>query len=99
MPTFDNWHDYIRLLAFVVSLYSLVMLVVRYRKNGGQDWNVKTKDYWFALVMWSSAGCVLSIQGIALNRPLTPGLVLMTAAILVTGKGVFKKGPWGSGRD
>lgn len=92
----NNWHDWLRLAAFFVSLYSFAMLVYRYQTGGGKNWNVKTKDYWFALVMWSLSGCAFTIQGIALDRPFTPGFVFLIAAILVTGKGIRRKGDWGA---
>ena len=95
MNGINEWHDFVRVLVFFISLYSLVKLVIRYRKSH-HEWNVKTNDYWFALLMWSLAGCVFTLQGIALDRPFTPGFVFMTAAILVTGKGLFRKGSWGS---
>ena len=90
--------DFLRLLLFFVGAYSLTILLVRYR-NGGKDWNVKTKDHWFGLVMWSLAGCVFSLQGVALDRPLTVGFVFLTAAVLATGKAVHKNGDWGSNAE
>lgn len=93
---FSSWTNWVRLFCFFVSAYSFVFLLVRYRAGGGREWNVKTKDYWFALVMWSLSGCVFTIQGIVLNRPLTPGFVFLIAAILVTGKGLSRKGDWGA---
>ena|SRR5690349_18388763 len=94
MHYMDDWHDYVRVVALLVCLYSLVTLFSRRRKNGA-DWNVKTNDYWFALLMWTLAGCVFAIQGIYLDRPFTPGFVFLTAASLVTGKGLNHKGDWG----
>lgn len=95
MYAINDWHDAVRAIAFFVSLYCLVKLIVRYKQNES-SWNVKTKDYWFAMVMWSLAGCVFAAQGIALDRPFTPGFVFMSAAILVSGKAMFRKGSWGS---
>ena len=95
MQGINEWHDVVRVVAFFVSLFCLVKLVIRYRKDH-REWNVKTNDYWFAMVMWSLAGCVFTVQGIALDRPFTPGFVFMTAAILVSGKGLSRKGVWGS---
>ena len=95
MQGINEWHDIVRVVAFFVSLFCLVRLVIRYRKSHG-EWNVKTNDYWFAMLMWSLAGCVFTVQGIVLDRPFTPGFVFMTAAILVSGKGLSRKGSWGS---
>lgn len=91
----DDFLDWFRILLFGLSVFSAVTLVLRYRR-GGANWNVKTKDYWYSALMWSLAGCVFTVQGIALNRPLTPATVFMTAAILVTAKAVVRKGDWGS---
>jgi hypothetical protein len=91
----DDWLDVFRIFLFFVSTYSVLLLAIRYR-NGGNEWNIKTKDYWFSALMWSLSGCVFTMQGIALDRPLTPATVFMTAAILTTGKAVHRKGDWGS---
>lgn len=93
--SFNDWHDFVRVVAFFVSLYAFVVLLSRYFRDGN-DWNSKTMDYWYALTMWSLAGCVFTVQGVALDRPFTPGFVFLTAAILVTGKGLNQKGDWGN---
>lgn len=95
MDGVNDWHDFVRVLAFFISVFCLVKLGIRYQQ-AGRNWNVKTKDYWFALVMWSLAGCVFTVQGVVLDRPFTPGFVFLTAAILVTGKGLARKGSWGN---
>lgn len=90
----DDLLDVFRIFLFVLSAYSAVVLVLRYRREGA-DWNTKTKDIWYGSLMWSIAGCIFVLQAIALDRPFTAATVFMTAAILVTGKGVHGKGPWG----
>lgn len=90
-----DWHDFVRVIAFCVAVYSFVTLINRFRKSGS-DWNTKTKDYWYALTMWSLAGSVLTVQSILLDRPFTPGFVFLITGILVTGKGVHNKSDWGS---
>lgn len=95
MGSINDWHDILRTLAFFVSIYCVIVLAIHYKRDG-RNWNVKTKDYWFALMMWSLAGCVFAGQGVVLDRPFTPGFVFLTAAVLVTGKGLARKGPWGS---
>lgn len=94
MYLLNNWHDLVRIVAFLVSIYSVVTLCSRWRKNH-KDWNEKTLDYWYGLTMWSLAGCVFTVQGILLDRPFTAGFVFMTAAIFVTGRGLHRQGPWG----
>lgn len=91
----DDWYDVVRFVAFFVSLYSAGCLLVKYHRHH-KTWNTKTKDYWFALLMWSFAGAEFCIQGIGLDRPFTPATVFLVAAILVTGKGVHQKGDWGN---
>lgn len=88
--------DVLRVITFLVSVYSATTLLIRYKQNH-HAWNTKTKDYWYALFMWSLAGAEFCIQGIALDRPLTPATVFMIAAVLVTGKGVHNKSGWGNG--
>lgn len=94
MYGFDQWHDFLRVVIFAVSLYSVVYLLRRFPQSG-QSWNPKTKDYWFALLMWSIAGCAFTIQGVILDRPFTPATVFLSAAVLVTGRGLHRKGGWG----
>jgi len=95
MHLLDDWADYIRALGFVISAYSFVTLVVRFKRNR-KSWNQKTIDYWYALLMWSLSGCIFCIQAILLNRPISVGFVFLMAAIFVTGKGVNAKGSWGN---
>lgn len=95
MYVLDEWHDFLRVVIFFISLYCIITLFRRWRRDH-KDWNTKTTDYWYALLMWSLAGCVLSAQGVTLDRPLTPGTVFLAAAIVVTGKGLHQKGDWGS---
>lgn len=87
----------LRIAVAMVCLFSLVALLVRFKQNSS-DWNVKTKDYWYALLMWSLSGLVLAIQGLLESRLITPAIVFATAAALVTGKGLHRKGSWGSDR-
>lgn len=94
MGPLDDWHDSLRVLSFLACVYSFLMLIIRSKKRS-YIWNVKTKDYWFALLTWTLGGCILTIQGIVLDLPFTPGVVLVTAASLVTGKAVHSRGGWG----
>ena len=90
----DDLLDVFRAILFFISAYSVLVLIARYRKEKN-DWNQKTVDIWYGFLMWSLSGCVFTIQAIALDRPLTPATVFITAAILVTGKAVHQKGVWG----
>lgn len=93
--SFDDWHDFIRVITFIISLYSTIMLAVHY-KNHHKDWNERTIDFWYAMMSWSIGGCILAVQGVYLDRPFTAGFVAVSAAIFVTGKAVHANGPWGS---
>lgn len=90
MDHIDQWHDVVRIFLFWMSIVSVILLLIQIREHGN-EWSVRTKDGWFALLMWSMAGVVLTMQGIVLNRPFTPGFVFIAAAILVTGKAAYTK--------
>lgn len=90
----DDLQDIWFAIIFVVSLWCAWGLLMKHRKNS-DTWNVKTGDYWYALFMWSMVGVISSAQGIILDRPITPAYVATTAAVLVTGKGLHRKGSWG----
>ena len=94
MNFINDWVDLGRVAMIVLSLWCCYTLIQKYRKNNEQ-WTTKTKDYWFALLMWAIAGAVTMTQGILLDRPLTPATVVIVAAVLVTGKGLNQKGAWG----
>lgn len=91
----DDWHDYVRTLNVLLTLYCLVRLVKAYRIES-EGWNTKTRDYWFAFVMWCAAAVVLNSQAIVLDRSFTPAFVFLTAAVLVSAKGLHKFGTWGT---
>lgn len=94
MIQLDQWHDYLRLAMFLVNAGCLLLLIRRYMQQSNH-WNVKTRDYWYALFMWCLAGCVLTAQGVVLDRPFTPAVVFVTAASLASLKGLLTKGAWG----
>ena len=94
MGYLNDWHDYLRVVVFFVSLYSLYKLI-RIRRREGVAWNTKTNDYWFAMLMWVLAGHALTLQGFLLDRPFTPAFAFLSAAVLTTAKGLHQKGAWG----
>jgi hypothetical protein len=91
---FDDWHDFLRVGIFLLSLWCMWTLILRKRQYG-DDWTTKTLDYWYAMLMWTFVGVVTGIQGVYLDRPPSPALAAVTAAVLVTGNGLRKKGAWG----
>lgn len=90
----DNVLNICRFLVLLLSLWCCYKLLWRFRKFG-DNYTGKTKDYWYALLMWAVVGVVTMAQGIYLNRPLTPATIIIAAAVLVTGKGLHSKGSWG----
>lgn len=94
MSYFDDWHDWARLITFFVCSTCLFVLLLRYRQNR-KKWNMKTRDYWYSLVMWCLAGCVIAIEGIYRNSDFSPRSVFVIAASCVTLKGLAQKGEWG----
>lgn len=94
MSYLNHWHDYARVIVFIISAYGAFTLLKRHRENS-DVWNTKTLDYWYALFMWCVVGMVSMVQGILLDRPITPVAVVTATAVLVTGKGLHKKGAWG----
>lgn len=89
-----EWHDYVRLVNLVICLVSLWLLFKRYSEHSS-EWNTKTKDYWYSLSMWSTAGLAMSLEGVL--RDSGPGirLAFIFAASLATFKAVRTKGTWG----
>lgn len=94
----DDWYDWWRLGVMIICAVSFFTLLCRYRK-GHKNWNAKTIDYWFSLCMWSIAGFMVVLEGIYSDYALTTRLVFVTAASLVTLKGLRLKGPWGGSGD
>lgn len=90
----DDWYDSVRVAVGVICLITLFVLFKRYRRDG-ENWNKKTHDLWFSVVMWTFAGLVMTIQGIYLDYIFGPALVFLTAAALTGAKGIFAKGSWG----
>jgi hypothetical protein len=58
-------------------------------------WNAKTRDYWYALVMWCVTSIVVAVSGIHEHVGGNIRLVCVTAATFGTLIGVTRKGRWG----
>lgn len=91
---FDGWYDIWRIVVFLVCLICMVVLGNRFRRNS-KDWNAKTKDYWWSLMCWSTAGVVVAFQGFVQHVGLTPVLLFVTLAALVSLNGLRRSGAWG----
>ena len=90
-----NFGDAFRLLIFIVCVICLVLLAYQFFKRRAL-WNPKTRDYWFALVMWSVAGVVIGADGLFHDRALNPRTILVTIAALATLNALHRKGKWGA---
>lgn len=93
-----EWHDVWRLLVLLISLRCLFLLGLRFAKHSSK-WNTKTRDYWFAMVMWCVAGVAIPIEGILRDSPIGGRLVFLTMASVVTLKALVSSGAWGEGND
>lgn len=93
----NDWHDIVRLATLLMAFCSLYLLGSRF-KVGHKEWNTKTRDYWFASVLWMLASIVLSVEGLLEDRPLEPRLVCYFLATALTLKALLRKEEWG-GRE
>lgn len=94
MGYFNHWHDYLRLVIFLICLVCSVMLIIRWGRHR-KHWNEKTLDYWYAMIMWSIAGCSFGLEGILRDRPFGPSTVLVCCAAVTSLKGLLQNGEWG----
>lgn len=90
----DDWHDWFRLVGLLICVYTLAILASRSARFRS-EWNTKTRDLWFALVMWTLTGVALAVEGVVEDRPLEPRLVFYFIASVIGLKGIIRKGSWG----
>lgn len=90
----NDWHDWVRILVILTNAYNAWVLLSKWQEYS-IEWNNKTRDYWYCLLMWVFAGLIVSVQGIYFDRPFTPGVVFVTAATLATARGLYRPGAWG----
>jgi hypothetical protein len=90
----DTIYDYWRLLNAVLGVLCMIWLIGGLIKQY-EYWNTKTRDLWYSRLMWSGVGIGISIEGIIYDRGMTYTLVFVTAASLITFKGLNIKGSWG----
>lgn len=90
----DDWHDIIRVVDLSMSLICLTILMRRFGQNS-DAYNTKTRDYWFAMVLWCVTSVALAIEGMLEDRPLEPRLMFYVLATAVTLKGLLNRSPWG----
>lgn len=94
LPEANTWDDWLRVLNLGLCTWAAAVLLVRFVKQR-ELWNAKTRDYWFALLIWTVVGAVGSLEG--LYQDLQPGsrLVVLTVASGVTLIGLQRRGDWG----
>jgi hypothetical protein len=90
-------YSIVRIILLVVCAVSFVLLINRWRNNHA-TWNTKTRDYWYALTMWTFASAAANLEGLIRHLPGRYSVVFSAMAGLVTLSGVLRKGDWG-GRD
>lgn len=90
----DGFYDYWRLLNLILGVLSFVWLMGGLHRQYAQ-WNAKTRDLWYSRLMWAVVTVFLSYEGIKTNAGSTYALSLITAAVLITFKGLAKRGSWG----
>jgi hypothetical protein len=95
MGPLNEWHDWLRLFNFLLCSTSVYLLVKSFRKHH-HEWNTKTHDYWYALLAWCGAAIASSIEGVFTDAQVTVRLVFVTAASIVTLKGLLNKSHWGN---
>lgn len=84
----------VRIILLVVAASAFFILLNRFRV-GRQDWNAKTRDYWYALTMWTFASGCGTAESLYRQLPGRYSIVLSVAAAVVTLTGVLRKGTWG----
>lgn len=93
----NDWHDLVRVTVICMAVVCLVVLGRRFGKQGA-DYNTKTRDLWFVIVLWSLTAVVLAFEGMIEDRPLEPRLIFYTLATSITLKALLNKSDWGASR-
>lgn len=94
--SFDTQDPYVwwRVLNAILAFTCLYILGRNFSKYG-HKWTTRTKDFWYALSMWSFAAFAGSIEAILQHASGGSRLILFTVAPIVTLLGLMRKGPWG----
>lgn len=87
-----------RIFLLTICCISFLVLMNRFRTRR-QKWNTKTRDYWYALTMWSFAGIIATGESIARGIPFRYGIVFTSAAAIATFFGVMRPGSWGDSEN
>ena len=79
-----------RITIITLNLWSLLVLFNRFRKFR-HTWKPETRDYWWTLVLWSTAAAGIVTQGLIERNGLTARLVFVTVASLATPMALRRK--------
>lgn len=90
MHGIDEWHDWVRLIGFLICAPGFFYLLVQYHTKHDR-WNTKTTDYWFALAVWTFTGAASSLEGILTDTDPGFRIMLILAGGLATLKAVLSK--------
>lgn len=83
-----------RIIIFVVCAISFVLLIKRFRTSSS-TWNPKTRDYWYALTMWTFAAAAANLESVVRHLTGRYSIVFTAMAAFTTLSGVLRKGSWG----
>lgn len=83
-----------RLLLLVLCLVSFFLLIKRF-KIGHKSWDTKTLDYWFALLLWTFAAILSTVESLIRHLPGRYSIVVTTTAAMVTLTGALRPGIFG----
>lgn len=89
---------YLNIWLLFVCLLCIVTLINRFVKNRN-DWNPKTRDYWYSFFMWSIAGAAMGVENFIRDAPIRVRLITAIAASMVTFIGLRRRGAWGTDND
>lgn len=72
----------------------LILTTSRFRYWG--EWNVKTRDYWWALCGWTFFGAFDAIENVIRNDPAGSSLIIRSLVIALTLRALLRVGDVGS---
>ena len=93
-----EWYDWWRVGNIALLTWALVLLLRRFAQHR-REWNVKTRDYWFALCTWCVVGIFFAMESIAFDYPMGSRVILSFLAAVITLKGVCSHTAWGANED
>lgn len=90
----DTWPDWIRVFNTFTGVLCFIWLMGGLIRQHNQ-WNSKTRDFWYSRLLWAATQIVISIDGINLGAGFSYGLGFITVAGVITFKGLNRRGKWG----